>query len=91
MEPVRFDRVNVILRGPEGSDIKDLPVYSDETRGCISCWKLSGEELMNVLQTKTIWLAVTSEKHPPVMLSGFEIILSDDEDDDDLEDDDNDI
>ena len=35
----------------------------------VSCWELTGEELVEVLQSKRIWLVVFADAHPPVMLT----------------------
>ncbi len=67
-KPVKFDEANTNLVA-EGCG--DLPVYKDGHGGyaqVISCWELSGDELMHVLRTKRIWLRVRGTTQPPLSL-----------------------
>jgi hypothetical protein len=66
MTPQQFPQANRKLVGPEGGDIKDLPVYSDG-RFCVSCWKATWRERLAILLTGQVWLLVWSGRtQPPV-------------------------
>ena len=67
-EPVTFDHMNSRMMGD--SDVGTLPTYIDRTSGfTISCWELSAEEQVEVLQTGKVWLTVWG-RHTPVNISG---------------------
>lgn len=71
MIPVEFDQMTVVLGKPQGwrdEDCLPLPVYRDGVR-CISCWKLSKEDLEQIEKTGEIWLTILAgESQPPVCL-----------------------
>ena len=66
-EPIEFPEVNCKWTGP--GDIGDLPVFRDENGCNISCWELTAEEQVEVLNTGKVWLHVWGT-HPPVAVSG---------------------
>lgn len=72
MKPVPFDEANVFLERPPSMTEEEcgtLPVFRDKRGFCVSCWELSGDELMKILETKRIWLWVFSEgSQPPVSM-----------------------
>lgn len=62
--PVDFGQSNVMFVAPACGD---LHAYVDDDSGeIVSCWELDGEELMEVLRTKRIWLRIVSSEQPPV-------------------------
>lgn len=66
MEPVDFDEANTFMKPPEGMTEEQcaaMPVFRNE-QWCISCWELSGEDLMTILQTKRVWLMVMGGQPP---------------------------
>jgi hypothetical protein len=68
-EPVDFPEANLLLVGPEGSDIVPLPVLRHEGR-IVSCWRLSPQDLRRVVETGEVWLSVWSgETAPPVLVT----------------------
>lgn len=70
-KPVKFPEADGVRTAPVGMpDCKDLPVYCVGDGRLVSCWELSGEELMEVLKTKRVWLWVWGEQ-PPVSIDGF--------------------
>ena len=66
-EPLKFDQVNALWYG-EG-DIAPLPVHQTEDGENISCWELSAEEQIAVLETGRVWLRVWGQ-HPAVYVDG---------------------
>ena len=78
-QPVEFGQVNYQWHG-EG-DTGTLPVYRDlQTGGNVSCWELSAEEQIEVLQTGKVWLTVWGT-HPPVALQGSDPFVPEKADD----------
>lgn len=71
MEPVNFPESNQVMKAPpDMKECSDLHVFTTEDGRCISCWELTGAELMQILQTKKIWLHVyMGGAQPPVGLS----------------------
>ena len=65
MKLIQFREVNAKL---VADGCGNLPVYRDGEQ-CVTCWQLSGEELLAVLQTKRVWLRVKGQSQPPVMLT----------------------
>ncbi len=78
MIPISFDESNEVLNGTtklsEGDICECLSILRSETTNgtlCIvSCWKLTTEELAEVIKTGRVWLTVCGSKMPPVTLSG---------------------
>lgn len=70
--PVEFPEANAVRTAPSGiENCGDLHVYSDG-KVCISKWKLSGTELMRVLETGCVWIHVYSGvTQPPIAVSAF--------------------
>lgn len=66
-EPVEFAEVNTTWYG-EG-DVAPLPVFRGENGENISCWELTAEEQIEVLQTGKVWLRVWGY-HPAVYVEG---------------------
>lgn len=76
MTPKNFKQANRILKGPDGSDIQDLPSYTDGQQ-CISCWALTWRERLTLLLTGRVWLYVMSgHTQPPVCVSAEEPVWS---------------
>ena len=68
--PVGFEGANQIYYAPKGVDnCRDLEVLKTETQ-IISCWRLTGEELEQINKTGVVWLSVTGQGTPPVLVSG---------------------
>lgn len=52
------------------SECQSLPVWSDGKQ-CVSCWKPTFKERLNILFTGKVWLGVLSGKtQPPVFVAG---------------------
>lgn len=64
MKPIKFTQVNIKL---VAENCDDLHAYKDNSK-FITCWEISDDELMTILQTKRIWLHVVGKEHPPVRL-----------------------
>lgn len=76
MKATHFAQANIVLGKPEGMTDKEcgeLPAYRGKTSAghpvFISCFEMTDEELLKVIETKKIWLHVNSEQHPPVALT----------------------
>lgn len=53
----------------DGTVISDLVAYRD-ARQTVSCWQLTAEELVEVMQTGQVFLCVLGDQHPPVAILG---------------------
>lgn len=75
-EACGFEEANDNLGPPEGmsydectalqicrAEVKDYPII-------ISCWKLTQEELDEIVKTKRVWLMVLGQTMNPVVVSG---------------------
>lgn len=52
------------------SECQSLPVWNDGKQ-CVSCWKATFKERLNILFTGKVWLGALSGKtQPPVFVSG---------------------
>lgn len=75
MNPILMATANMVLKGPAGSGIMDLPVtkivYGDGQIGLESCWQLDPEELEEVKRTGNIYFVAMGQTHPPVCLSPY--------------------
>lgn len=73
MKPIDFPQSTKVLQRPSTmteQECQSLHVWNDGKQ-CVSCWKLSFKERMNVLFNGKVWLGVLSGKtQPPVFLSG---------------------
>lgn len=71
MQPVDFPESNARRTAPQDmEDCGDLHIYTDG-KVCISKWKLSGDELMKILETGHVWLGIRGEQ-PPVSVEVFD-------------------
>ena len=72
--PVDFEESNAVLTKPEDmteEECGDLPICRVQDGRIISCWELTDDELMEILQTKRVWLSVWSgATQPPVCVQG---------------------
>lgn len=73
MKPIDFPQSTKVLQRPSTMTEKEclsLHVWNDGKQ-CVSCWKPSFKERLNVLFNGKVWLGVLSGKsQPPVFLSG---------------------
>jgi hypothetical protein len=77
MVPASFDAANCVLdKPPEMSydQCDPLSVLRTKTDGgnpvCISCWKVTKEELEEIIRTGRVWLTVYGFTMPPCALTG---------------------
>lgn len=76
--PVSFPEANAVLFGtPEdraSGKVIDLPIHRyEDAEGkphVISKWKLSADELAEVMRTGHVWLHAWGTTHPPIAVSG---------------------
>jgi hypothetical protein len=73
MKPIDFPQSTKVLQKPSTMSDKEcssLHVWNDGKQ-CISCWKPTFKERMNILFGGKVWLGVLSGKtQPPVFVSG---------------------
>jgi hypothetical protein len=75
MEASSFDESNLVLNAPKGmeKDCTPLSVFrgNDDhgNRVVISCWKLTSDEVAELLKTGRLWLIINGETMPPVALT----------------------
>lgn len=77
-EPVAFPESNLTLVGsPEdraAGTVLDLPTHRyrdlDGHPHVISCWKLSPDELAEIVRTGLVWFHSWGETHPPISIQG---------------------
>jgi hypothetical protein len=75
MEACAFDEDNHVFDPPKGmtnEDCNSLSAYvgydSDKRPVTITCWKVSKEELEEIIKTGRIWLFIFGHGMPPVAL-----------------------
>ena len=78
MVPTDFDESTDYLNPPPGTDpdqVVPLNVYqgkdSDGIPVCISCWKVTREELDEITRTGRVWLVLYGVTMPPARLDGL--------------------
>lgn len=64
MNPVKFEDMNCIFKGP---NCGDLPALKTNTH-IVSCWEMSQKEKEEFAKTGKIYLAVYGAAQPPVSL-----------------------
>lgn len=73
MKPIDFPQSTKVLQRPgtlSDSECGALPVWNDGKQ-CVSCWKPSIKERLNILLGGKVWLGVISGKtQPPVFVAG---------------------
>lgn len=72
MKPIEFKEQSKVLGKPESmtdEECSSLPVYSDGAQ-CVSCWKLSDEEIKLISETGCMYVGVLSgSTQPPIWLT----------------------
>lgn len=73
MKPIQFKQSTKVLQKPSvmsDDECASLPVWCDGAQ-CVSCWKPTFKERLNILFGGKVWLGVLSGKsQPPVFVSG---------------------
>lgn len=73
MKPIDFPQSTKVLQRPSTMserECQSLPVWCDGEQ-CVSCWKPSFKERVNILLGGKVWLGVMSGKtQPPVFVAG---------------------
>ncbi len=78
MFPASFTESNETLNGltdlAQGDECVALSILRTETVNgtpcMVSCWKLTAEEMAEIVKTGRVWLVVIGKRMPPVILSG---------------------
>lgn len=72
MKPYHFNKHCEVLKG-NGSTIDDLPVlpmrYTDMGKVMVTCWKLTIGDLLRLLWTRQVYMAVVGDRWPATMLT----------------------
>lgn len=76
MVPTSFPQSNLVLDPPEGVSVEECAplscfrgqIAATKTPVIISCWKLTKEEVDELLRTGRLWLWVYGVTMPPVVL-----------------------
>ena len=72
MEPIKFSDYCHTLFG-NIDDIGPLPIvttnYEGLGYGLISCWRPSWREILQLIFTRRVYVAILSRKHPPMAVS----------------------
>ncbi len=71
--PTSFDESNNVLGNPPGLDCEPLSVCNTmqgELPVVVSCWKLTEQELEEIIRTKRVWLGVIGHTMPPAWITG---------------------
>ena len=78
MIPTAFDEDNAALGRPQGmtdEECAPLSVFigndSAQNPVVISCWKLTDEELAEVIRTRRVWVIVHGNTMPPIAPVGI--------------------
>ncbi len=78
MKPINFPQSTKVLQRPSTmaeSECQSLPVWNDGKQ-CVSCWKATFKERLNILFTGKVWLGVLSGKtQPPVFVAGESVFV----------------
>lgn len=72
MKPIDFPQSTKVLQKPEemlDTECKPLPVWSDG-KECVSCWRPTFKERLNILVSGKVWLSVCGRTQPPVYITG---------------------
>lgn len=78
MIPTAFDEDNAALGRPQGMTDEECAPLSvfigndvDRRPVVISCWKLTDEELAEVIRTRRVWVIIHGETMPPIAPTGI--------------------
>lgn len=72
--PIKFKGFNSELKAPSGMDelsCSTLPVFKNGVN-CVSCWKLTEEEIQEIIKTKRIFVSLWSGVTQPPIYVGSE-------------------
>lgn len=76
-DPVGFEGSNAIMYG--FGNVRDLQVFKTnpavETPQIVSAWRLSQEEIDEIVRTGIIWASIYSTGMPPIYISGKALVL----------------
>ena len=68
MKPINFPSANTHL-ATTNDNIEPMPVYHGQGM-YISRWRCTWRERLSILLYGTIWVAIASDNHPPISISG---------------------
>jgi len=76
---VKFEGSNVELKPPIGlvanrmGHVENIPAHNDGTQ-IITCWRLSDEEMQEVMRTGVVWLSVAGQSMNTLRISGEALV-----------------
>lgn len=70
MEPIKFDGANVVY-GENQPEYMPLPAHRNENGDVMTCWKLTDEEIKQVVESGCIWVGQLTFNQPlqPMLVS----------------------
>lgn len=70
-EPIEFPGMTTTLAAPPGCEdvVQPLPIRRVEGK-CLSCWRLTPEELAEIARTGVVWLSIWGSTQPPALVAG---------------------
>lgn len=63
MEPIKFDGVNVVY-GENQPEYMPLPAHRNDNGDVMTCWKLTDEEIQQVVKNGCIWVGQLTFNQP---------------------------
>lgn len=72
---VGFEGANTIYQAPKGAkDVGDLECFKTDSE-VISCWRLSEDEIAQIIETGVVWLSIKGHTVAPVYVSGNPLVM----------------
>lgn len=70
MEPIKFEGANVVY-GEKQPEYMPLPAHRNDNGDVMTCWKLTDEEIQQVVENGCIWVGQLTFNQPlqPMLVS----------------------
>lgn len=69
MFPSNFRQANLLLKGPEGSDIVPLPIFANQSENTLtSLWMPTDKEREIIAAGGGVTVSVLGSAHPPILV-----------------------
>ena len=71
--PIQWHGANKVLTAPEGreGDIRDIHVFNNGVAS-VSCWELTQDEILDIIQSRCIFISVLAGPSSPAIFPGSE-------------------